>query len=254
MDAAGEGNWYGHFFRGLWLDVQRAAWDPEATRTEVDALERWLRLDPGRRILDVPCGTGRHAVEFARRGHRVVGLDLTPEFVADARRAAAAVEGRCEFHVGDMRTIDRFGPADVVTCLWGSFGYLGDEGDTDFLAACARALRPGGRLALDTHVAETLLPRLAEEAVGERTVAGIRVHSVASYDPWRAVTVTRWTLTREGDTFTDTTEIRLYTAYELARMLASCGFEIEASAGGLDGRPFEVGAERLHVVARRLGS
>ena len=48
------------------------------TRGEVDFIARELGLPAGARILDVGCGTGRHAVELARRGYRVTGVDLSP--------------------------------------------------------------------------------------------------------------------------------------------------------------------------------
>jgi cyclopropane fatty-acyl-phospholipid synthase-like methyltransferase len=46
------------------------------TIAEVEFLIETLELSPGASILDVRCGTGRHAIELARRGYRVTGVDL----------------------------------------------------------------------------------------------------------------------------------------------------------------------------------
>lgn len=58
----------------------------------------------GKRVLDVGCGSGRYAVECARRGAEVVGVDFAPAMIAMAGQAAAAagVAGRCRFVAGDF--------------------------------------------------------------------------------------------------------------------------------------------------------
>ena len=90
------------FFGGVQLDEDKA----EVTRREVDALERLLSLSGPMRILDVPCGTGRHTLELARRGHQVTGVDFNPQ-VLDAGRARATSEGlNAEFRQADMRRLD----------------------------------------------------------------------------------------------------------------------------------------------------
>jgi len=59
-------------------------------REEVDFLMEELKLQPGNTILDVGCGTGRHAVEFARRGFKMTGVDLSSGMLAEAEKAAAS--------------------------------------------------------------------------------------------------------------------------------------------------------------------
>jgi cyclopropane fatty-acyl-phospholipid synthase-like methyltransferase len=80
--------WWKDFFGGLVVDFWRAAMTPETTRAEADFLEKSLRLAPGRRVLDVPCGDGRLALELASRGCRVTGVDISPDFLAAARASA----------------------------------------------------------------------------------------------------------------------------------------------------------------------
>jgi SAM-dependent methyltransferase len=120
------------------------------TRQEVEFLVDALGLTAGQRVLDAGCGPGRHSLAFAERGLEVTGVDLSPDFVDLARRAAAAagLGERCRFEVGDVRDLRHEGAFDAVVCLCqGGFGLLRGDDDAAF-ARLAAAVAPGGWLAL----------------------------------------------------------------------------------------------------------
>lgn len=123
----------------------------KGTRQEVGFLVDALDLSPGDRLLDVGCGPGRHAVEFATRGIAVHGIDISARFI---ELAAAAAPHGATFERLDARRLvddDRFaGSFDAVVCLCqGAFGLMTANGDDEVvIAGMSRSLRPGGRLAL----------------------------------------------------------------------------------------------------------
>ena len=128
----------------------------KGTDQEVDFLVERLGLAPGARILDVGCGPGRHAHGLGRRGFEVVGVDISERFVALAREATPA-GARVTFERADARSLGFDSEFDAVISLCqGAFGLsAGGAGhattldpDRDVLAGMARALQPGGRLAL----------------------------------------------------------------------------------------------------------
>src|SRR5690606_32541738 len=101
--------------------------DPEATRREVDSILAMSGRAPGASVLDLCCGVGRHAVEFARRGFDVTGLDISPTFLDVARQKATDAGVRVAWVKGDMREIpfqDRF---DLVVNLFGAWGYFATD-------------------------------------------------------------------------------------------------------------------------------
>src|SRR5882672_10668810 len=78
-------NWFETFFHGVTLDLWRKAIPPEQTTAEAEFLIDHLNCDPGARVLDVPCGNGRLSFEMAKRGLRVSGVDISAEFIEEAR-------------------------------------------------------------------------------------------------------------------------------------------------------------------------
>jgi SAM-dependent methyltransferase len=121
----------------------------KGTEQEVDFLVGALGLVPGMRVLDVGCGPGRHALALARRGIEVEGVDLSPEFVRLAREAAAAEDLPATFRELDVRDLAFAAEFDAAVCLCqGGFGLLGGTDDEAVIARIARAVRPGGGVAV----------------------------------------------------------------------------------------------------------
>jgi cyclopropane fatty-acyl-phospholipid synthase-like methyltransferase len=121
------------------------------TVKEVDFLVKELRLKPGATILDVGCGTGRHSIELARRGHAVTGVDLSSGMLAEARKSAKKARVTVTWVQADATTMQIDQKYDAVICLCeGAFGLLGRGDDAleqplAILRGVARAMKPGAR-------------------------------------------------------------------------------------------------------------
>jgi cyclopropane fatty-acyl-phospholipid synthase-like methyltransferase len=72
--------WFETFFQGPAVEFWTNAMTPALTLADVDFLEKTSTLKPGTRLLDVPCGNGRHSIELARRGYRITGIDCRRSF------------------------------------------------------------------------------------------------------------------------------------------------------------------------------
>src|SRR5258708_1025672 len=135
-----QSNWQETFFRGVAPDACRHIVNPEMPRTEVNFLERVLTTDAAPHLLPLPPGHGRHAIDLASRGYRLTGLDLSEEFIAEARSATPLA---VRWVRDDMRSLPWVCEFDGAYCFGNSFGYLAWEEARQFLAAVARGLKPG---------------------------------------------------------------------------------------------------------------
>jgi SAM-dependent methyltransferase len=119
-------------------------------REQRRALAPWLNGCGKQRVLDVGCGVGRWSRRLAAQGAEVLGIDLSPTMVGEARRRteSAGLSSRCRFEVADVATLERTEQFDLVLAVT----VLQHIIDGVRLAAALRAmrahLRPGGSLVL----------------------------------------------------------------------------------------------------------
>lgn len=240
-------------FSGLFLDALQQAKTPEQTQHEANYVELLMDLTPPARLLDVPCGGGRIALELAARGYTITGVDIAQPALDQAQRAAEErqLSTRLTTEQRDMRDLPWTAEFDAAYCLWESFGYFDDEGNAAFLRAVARALKPGGQFMLDTHITETMLRRLRSrewEQLGDNTLA----LEEREYDHVTGIASRHFILVQNGQIERRTLAIRLYTYRELVNLLESAGFGACQGYAWLSMIPFMVSAPRLIMTARKL--
>ena len=128
----------------------------KGTRQEIDFIVSELHLAPGMRVLDVGCGPGRHALELARRGIEVVGIDISQTFIDLAAQAADSegLAALASFHRHDARQIPQLEGTreafDAVICLCqGAFGLMRQNSEDELvLKGMASSLKTNGTLVL----------------------------------------------------------------------------------------------------------
>lgn len=135
------------WYKKIWsLDIQDMSW-VEHTKEEVDFIVDLLKLTGKERVLDLACGFGRHAIELAKRGYTVVGVDITREYIEEAKRVASLEKLNAEFFYADLRDVTFNNEFDVVLNIAdGAVGYLeSDEENLKIFNLIASALKKGGK-------------------------------------------------------------------------------------------------------------
>jgi SAM-dependent methyltransferase len=217
---------------------------------EALAAARLAGCEPGADILDAPCGYGRHSIPLARAGYHVVGADRSPVLLERARTDAGDTEWP-RWVQADHRDLP-FGDAefDAVLCLFSSLGYRGEDGDAQTLAEFHRALRPGGRLVVETMHRDWLMHIFQPRGWDPLPDGGTLVEE-RRFDYAAGMIETDHTLLEpDGTRRSVTWRIRCYTATELGRLIEQAGFVSIEHFGGLEREQLSR-ETRLVVLARK---
>lgn len=242
-------NWWENFFHGVTLDFWRAVISDELTSGEADFIAKHLQISPGAKLLDVPCGNGRLAIELGRRGYELTGVDIASEFIEEAKQKSLEAKVSVEWREHDMREQPWTAEFDGAFCFGNSFGYFDDKRNAEFLKAVSRSLKPGSRFILDyPAVAECMLPAFQPSRTME--IAGITVSIEHRYDHETAVMHNDFTFVHDGVTEQRPSSQRIYTYREVADLLSYAGFEVVNAYASLDKEAFRLGAHRLLLVSK----
>jgi SAM-dependent methyltransferase len=240
-------DWARTFFSGLWLDVQRSFWAAPDNEARAGLIERLLALQPGSRVLDVPCGNGRMTIPLARRGHTMTGIDFTPPFIAEARASAEGLP--VTFLERDMRELADLSGFDAALNWWGSFGYFDDAGDQALADGVYKALVPGGRFLIDANLIETLMPIFQPKGWGK--TGEITVLEDRAFDFATSRIEADWTFLRNGVEERKHTSTRLYSAHEMLSLLRRAGFVSVRLLDPTTEAPLSTSSRRALVVATK---
>lgn len=144
--------WYKELFENMGMEYEDYPFTKD-TENEVSWMVKEYLTRPDMRILDVGCGTGRHAINLATKGYKnITGIDLSPGMIRAAKKAAKEKNVQVDFRVCDARELPFEDEFDAAICLCeGAFSLL--ENDTEnykVLKAIHRSLKKHGIFILTT--------------------------------------------------------------------------------------------------------
>jgi len=230
-------------------------------RKECGAIAAWLidrGVKPGAEVLDAGCGTGKYAIELARRGYVVHGVDLAPELIDVARRATAGAPGRVSFAVGDIvqRSPSRYA---AILCRGVLNDVIDDADRQAIFAAFGETLQPGGVLILDVRDWSASLERKTREPLFRKRVSTERGEltytSITTLDPEhrQLLIAERHELVAEDSTRASDYQfvMRCWERSELESLLDRHGFARLSFYGAYDPDVPCGATDRLVLVAQR---
>jgi SAM-dependent methyltransferase len=215
---------------------------------EVDFLLEELSLEPGSSILDVGCGTGRHAIELAKRGHAVTGIDLSSEMLSKAAEKAQTAHVKVNWLHADATRFTLPDKYDCALCLCeGAFGLLGRGDDPigqplSILCNISRSLKPEAKALLTVLNGAAMFRRYTNTDVAE-----------GRFDPFSLVESYEYS-PREGLPAIPVRE-RAFAATELVLLFGLAGLSVLNMWGGTAGnwgkRLLDLDEIEIMVVARK---
>lgn len=220
----------------------------ESSKEEIEKITDLTGLEEGAKVLDMPCGVGRHCVELQEKGFDVVGVDKTTSYIEDAEQRDDS--GDIEFIKADMKEFRREDSFDAVINWWNSFGYFENKkDDIKMLENILCSLKDGGVLVMDLWSKE--LTAMRDKFQHWTQTEGIyNMEEGTPKNDWKKIERT-WIKVEDGETVEYTWEQRLYAASELEQLMEEIGFSKINFYGNVEGDDFDEEAERLVVVAKK---
>lgn len=141
--------WYEEMFENYGKTYDKESFT-QGTAGEVEFIIKELKEEKSKRILDIGCGTGRHAIELAKQGYKITGVDLSNSQLERAKEKAMAANVNVDFQIMDARYVNFVAEFDLVIMICeGAFPLMElDEMNFKILQNAERALKFGGKLIL----------------------------------------------------------------------------------------------------------
>lgn len=139
------------WYKEIWsLDIKNQSW-VEDTQNQINFIINTLKLNGNERVLDLACGFGRHSLLLSCLGYEVVGVDITTDYILDAKKEAEAMNLKAEFINADIRDLNFKNEFDVVLNLAdGAIGYLeNDDENLKIFDVISKSLKKHGKHFMD---------------------------------------------------------------------------------------------------------
>jgi len=246
-------DWWKNYFDAQYLLEYEPLFSLERDRQEASRIVEILGLPAGSRVLDVPCGQGRHAHLLAEAGFDVDGLDYSRDLLARARQRGTG--SRLRYTRGDMRALPPrwTGRFDAVLNLFTSFGFFDEPSDDRrVLAEFARVLAPGGVLVWHGGDRDGVMARFLDRDWWQ-TSNGSLIAQERHFDAMSGILTVSSVWSGPKSRGGREHRIRLYTPTRLAELCAQVGLIVEQSYDGFTDRPITRRTSEMLLVARKAG-
>lgn len=222
----------------------------EQTEKEVDFLIKELAIQNKTAVLDLACGHGRHTNRLAKTGCKITGLDMSKDFLKQARKEARKNKVAVNYILADMRKITYREVFDKILLLFTSFGYDNEADSLKLLKRIANALKPKGLLCLDLRNKDNLVQGLPKYTVIEKdkgfmqdhlsiNLVNSRLHIKRKYCVNNKVTPVNFSF-------------RVYSYPEIKETLKQAGFMVKSVYGNWDGDALTIDSKRMIIIAQKI--
>ncbi|MEI6949665.1 class I SAM-dependent methyltransferase [Paraflavisolibacter sp. H34] len=244
-------NWYENFFQGINCEIWENALPADTTLQEVAFLVSEWNLQPGRHILDIPCGFGRHAVELAKRGYPVTGIDISETFIQKLTDKIRSESLNIEAIQADILSVPLREQFSGALCLGNSFGYFNRDKMKLFVEKVAASLYTGAKFVIHSGMlAESILPHLSRHANNNTYSFGaITMEVNNSYSVQESCLISRLLYTKEGRTEEHAFKHYVFTLGEVKSLLQQSGLRTIATYSSISREEFRLGDPQVYLVA-----
>ena len=245
-------DWWQTFFDAEYLRLWEGTEPPEKAEREVAGLWQLLELGSTSRVLDAPCGYGRIARALAARGAEVLGVDYSEVLLSEAERRRGDIpERQLRYLRHDLRVPLGDSGFEAAINIFSSLGYGTEADDLAILTTLRAAVRPGGRVFVETAHRDRLVVFLSHtDRRGVRLSDGTLLLEEPLFDAVAGRVESKWYWRGPSGSGQKESSLRVYSATELAGLLSRAGLRLLSTHNGCTREPFRSAGPEMSA---RLG-
>ena len=249
--------WWKTFFDEDYLNIWGQLFSKEDDAMQAAELWSMLELVPGSHVLDAPCGWGRLSCPLALLGASVLGVDQSETLLAFAAcNRADLPPDRLRYLRHDLRTPLAETGFDVACTIFTSFGYGTEDEDVAIFRTLRDAVRPGGRVVVETNHRDLMCSFIAHGSKASRRLPdGTLFLDEPDFDAISGVAHLNWYWSGPKGSGEKHAEWRCYTPTHIVDLLQRAGLRFMGAYKGLSKIPYRAeGPEaggRLAIIATR---
>lgn len=236
-----------------YLDGRKQALS-ERTCMEAQGVIDLMKLSKGDRLLDCPCGYGRHSNRLCELGIDVVGCDINPVHLGRAIENAKKNNLSTDFRTGNMLELTFSNEFNAIINMFYSFGFFDtDEENFQVLVNFYNALKEGGKFLMHTDVN---MPRIRSKQYkfdeNRGLTSGNNLRIIDEYDEETKRINGRWIINDDKGNVRDVDySVRVYEKDEFIDMCLKAGFKSVEVYADWDGSPYSEDAEDIIFIAQK---
>lgn len=240
------------FFDGFYKDIWRQFFPEKTTKAEVDFIVEEANLNPGSNILDLMCGYGRHALEFARRKINVTAVDNLPDYINEINEKSRSEQLPLQCICTDVLELQVDQKYDVVICMGNSLQFFNEEEIVRLLLNISEHLKPDGKLFINTwSIAEIAMNGFKEKSWSRVGELLFLTESKFLFHPTRIET-NSIIITDAGEKEEKTGIDFIYSISEVESMFNKTGFQLKEIYSIPGKKRFTIGEPRAYIVAEKI--
>ena len=250
-------DWWTGFFDEDYLRIWQQVFTDEINTRQARELWSMLDLRPGCKILDAPCGWGRLSRPLAALGATVLGVDQSEILLAEAERQRGDLPAESlRYRSYDLRESLPETGFDVACNIFTSFGYGTEEEDVAIFRNLRDAVRPGGRVVVETNHRDMMCASAARGSkLSMRLPDGTLFLDDPDFDSIAGIVRLNWYWSGPNGSGEKHAQWRCYTPTQIVGLLGRAGLHLEAACKGLSKTPFKAegpdAGGRLALIAVR---
>jgi SAM-dependent methyltransferase len=224
--------------------------DKERTEKDCNFIREMLNLQVEHDILDIPCGFGRHAIQFTKDGYKITGMEYHPDQIDEAKQNMQKEGVTFPLVQADMRNIPHKNRYDRLYNYFTSFGYFSDEENEKTIGEFHKALKPGGLVLIELANRDYFLRECQGSSVQRLEDEKILLQE-HSFDSLTSVNNSTQILIENNKVVNERKmQHRLYSPHEIIGIFKKYNFKI-LKVCDADGMNISVIPKRIIVVAEK---